>query len=80
MDELYTLVESAQRGDRAAYGELVTRCQPIVYAKALARASMPLAEALGRITLGLCADADYFTTIAKLRAARRREPDDGMTG
>jgi RNA polymerase sigma-70 factor (ECF subfamily) len=42
MDELYTLVESAQRGDRAAYGELVTRCQPIVYAKALARLRNPL--------------------------------------
>src|SRR5205814_5569213 len=33
-------------------------------------AGMPAAEAFGRTTLGLSADADYFLTIAKLRAAR----------
>src|SRR5204862_3590176 len=32
----------AQQGDRAAYGELLQRCQPIVYAKALARLRNPL--------------------------------------
>ncbi|HLZ73557.1 methylmalonyl-CoA mutase family protein [Phenylobacterium sp.] len=42
----------------------------IAYAKALVRAGLPMADAFGRITLGLSADADYFTTIAKLRAAR----------
>ena len=42
----------------------------IAYAKALVHAGMPMADALGRITLGLSADADYFLTIAKLRAAR----------
>ncbi|THD59343.1 methylmalonyl-CoA mutase family protein [Phenylobacterium sp.] len=42
----------------------------IAYAKALARAGMPMAKAFGHITLGLSADADYFVTIAKLRAAR----------
>jgi methylmalonyl-CoA mutase len=42
----------------------------ITYAKALVRAGLPMAEAFGRITLGLAADADYFVTIAKLRAAR----------
>ena len=42
----------------------------VAYAKALVRAGMPMADALSRITLGLSADADYFTTIAKLRAAR----------
>src|SRR5262245_53966938 len=42
MDEILQLVESAQKGDRAAYGELVQRCQPIVYAKALARLRNPL--------------------------------------
>jgi methylmalonyl-CoA mutase len=42
----------------------------IAYAKALIRAGLPMADALGRITLGLSADADYFITIAKLRAAR----------
>jgi methylmalonyl-CoA mutase len=42
----------------------------IAYAKALVRAGLPMAEAFGRISLGLSADADYFLTIAKLRAAR----------
>jgi methylmalonyl-CoA mutase len=42
----------------------------IAYAKALVGAGMPMADAFARITLGLCADADYFLTIAKLRAAR----------
>ncbi|MBS0363741.1 MAG: methylmalonyl-CoA mutase [Proteobacteria bacterium] len=42
----------------------------VAYAKALVRAGLPMADAFGRVTLGLSADADYFTTIAKLRAAR----------
>jgi methylmalonyl-CoA mutase len=42
----------------------------VAYAKALVRAGMPMADAFGRITLGLAADTDYFATIAKLRAAR----------
>jgi methylmalonyl-CoA mutase len=42
----------------------------IAYAKAMVRAGLPMAEAFSRITLGLSADADYFLTIAKLRAAR----------
>jgi methylmalonyl-CoA mutase len=42
----------------------------LAYAKALARAGLPVADAFARITLGLAADADHFTTIAKLRAAR----------
>ena len=42
----------------------------IAYAKALVRAGLPMADALAGITLGLAADADYFLTIAKLRAAR----------
>jgi methylmalonyl-CoA mutase len=42
----------------------------LAYAKALVRAGLPMADAFGRITLGLTADADYFVTIAKLRAAR----------
>jgi len=42
----------------------------VAYAKALVRAGLPMAEAFARITLGLAADADYFLTIAKLRAAR----------
>jgi methylmalonyl-CoA mutase len=43
----------------------------VAYAKALVRAGMDRSDALARITLGLSADADYFLTIAKLRAARR---------
>jgi methylmalonyl-CoA mutase len=43
----------------------------VTYAKALARAGVPINEGLPRIVLGLAADADYFVTIAKLRAARR---------
>jgi methylmalonyl-CoA mutase len=42
----------------------------VAYAKALVRTGMPMADAFARITLGLSADADYFLTIAKLRAAR----------
>lgn len=42
----------------------------IAYAKAMVRAGLPVAEAFARITLGLSADADYFLTLAKLRAAR----------
>ena len=43
----------------------------VAYAKALARAGLAAPQALRRITLGLCADADYGLTLAKLRAARR---------
>lgn len=42
----------------------------VAYAKALVRAGLTIEDAFGRITLGLSADADYFLTIAKLRAAR----------
>jgi methylmalonyl-CoA mutase len=42
----------------------------VAYAKALVRANLPIEAAFARITLGLSADADYFVTIAKLRAAR----------
>src|SRR5919205_2894223 len=39
--EITTLVEKAQAGDRAAYGTLVERFQPTVYAVALARLRNP---------------------------------------
>lgn len=42
----------------------------LAYAKALVRAGLPLDEALGRIVIGLSADADYFVSLAKMRAAR----------
>jgi RNA polymerase sigma-70 factor (ECF subfamily) len=40
-NEVLDLVEKARGGDRAAYGELVTRFQPAVYAVALARLRNP---------------------------------------
>jgi len=40
-NEVLNLVEQARAGDRAAYGELVTRFQPAVYAVALARLRNP---------------------------------------
>ena len=40
-NEITSLVERAQAGDRAAYGELVERFQPTVYAVALARLRHP---------------------------------------
>lgn len=42
----------------------------VTYAKALVRAGLPMDQAWGGIVLGLSADADYFATLAKLRAAR----------
>lgn len=48
----------------------VAAAAALAYAKALVRAGMPMADAFARITLGLGADADYFATIAKPRAAR----------
>jgi RNA polymerase sigma-70 factor (ECF subfamily) len=41
MAEIIELVERARAGDRAAYGELVERFQPTVYAVALARLRNP---------------------------------------
>src|ERR1700677_2531510 len=40
-DEILPWVERAQAGDRTAYGELVTRFQPVVYSVALARLRNP---------------------------------------
>src|SRR5579859_3216282 len=40
-NEIIELVQKAQTGDRAAYGELVERFQPTVYAVALARMRNP---------------------------------------
>lgn len=41
-NEIVNLVEQARTGDRAAYGELVRRFQPTVYAVALTRLRNPL--------------------------------------
>ncbi len=42
----------------------------IAYLKAMTRAGLGVEDALNRIVLGLSTDADYFASIAKLRAAR----------
>ena len=42
----------------------------VTYARALVRAGLSMDQAWGGIVLGLSADADYFATLAKLRAAR----------
>ncbi|MDI1365071.1 MAG: methylmalonyl-CoA mutase family protein, partial [bacterium] len=42
----------------------------LAYAKALVRAGLSMDEAFGRIVLGVSLDGDYFTGIAKVRAAR----------
>jgi RNA polymerase sigma-70 factor (ECF subfamily) len=67
-DEIKILVEKAQAGDRAAYGELVERFQPTVYAVALARLRNPteaqeLAQEVflhGMEKLGQLRDAQCF--------------------
>ena len=48
----------------------VSATAAIVYAKSLVAAGLTVADAFSRITLSLAADADYFVTIAKFRAAR----------
>ena len=42
----------------------------LAYAKALVRSGLSMEEAFGRITLGVSLDAEYFTGVAKVRAAR----------
>jgi RNA polymerase sigma-70 factor (ECF subfamily) len=66
--EITELVERARAGDRAAYGELVERFQPTVYALALARLRNPveaqeLAQEVfvhGMTKLGQLRDAQCF--------------------
>lgn len=59
-----------EAGGGEALEVAVAAASAIAYAKALVRAGLPVTEAFARITLGLSTDADYFLTIAKLRAAR----------
>jgi len=42
----------------------------VAYARAMVRAGLPMAEAWNRLTLGVSIDAEYFASLAKLRAAR----------
>lgn len=48
----------------------VMAASALAYAKALARAGLSMEEAFSRIVLGVSLDAEYFTGVAKLRAAR----------
>jgi RNA polymerase sigma-70 factor (ECF subfamily) len=91
--ELTTLVERARAGDRAAYGELVERFQPTVYAIALARLRNP-AEAQeltqevflhGMKKLGQLRDAQCFagwlrqiTVRMAINRLTRRGPFQGV--
>ena len=59
-----------EAGGGEALEVAVAAAAAVTYAKALVRAGLPMAGAFARVTLGLSADADYFLTIAKLRAAR----------
>ena len=59
-----------EAGGGEALEVAVAATAALAYAKALVSAGLPVAEAFARITLGLSADADYFVTLAKLRAAR----------
>ena len=42
----------------------------LAYAKALVRSGLSMDEAFGRIVVGVSLDGDYFTGVAKVRAAR----------
>lgn len=42
----------------------------LAYAKALVRSGLSMEEAFGRIVLGVSLDSEYFTGVAKVRAAR----------
>lgn len=59
-----------EAGGGEALEVAVAATAAIAYARALVRAGLSVADAFAGITLGLAADADYFVTIAKLRAAR----------
>jgi methylmalonyl-CoA mutase len=59
-----------EAGGGAAIELGVAAASALAYAKALARAGLAVEPAFGKITLGLTAEAEYFRTIAKVRAAR----------
>jgi RNA polymerase sigma-70 factor (ECF subfamily) len=62
-DEVVALIQRAQAGDRAAFGELVERFQPAVYAVALAR----LRDANEAVELTQEVFVHAMTKIAQLR-------------
>jgi methylmalonyl-CoA mutase len=61
-------VHEAGGGEAEELG--VMAASALAYAKALIRAGASTETAFAGVTLGLSADADYFLTVAKLRAAR----------
>lgn len=48
----------------------VMTASALAYAKALVRSGLTLEDALGRIVLGVSLDGEYFTGVAKVRAAK----------
>jgi len=48
----------------------VMAASALAYAKALVRAGLPMDEAFRRIVIGVSLDGEYFTGVAKVRAAR----------
>ncbi|WP_369060217.1 methylmalonyl-CoA mutase family protein [Caulobacter sp. 73W] len=48
----------------------VMAASAVAYAKALVRAGLPMDKAFARITLGVSLDGEYFTGVAKVRAAK----------
>lgn len=61
-------VHEAGGSDAQELGLMVASA--LAYAKAMTRAGLSAEEAFGRLALGLSIDGEYFTGIAKLRAAR----------
>ncbi len=63
-------VVAHEAGGSAAQELGVMAAAATAYARALVEAGLPVAQALAGITLGVAADADYFLSLAKLRAGR----------
>ena len=89
MSEIKELVERAQTGDRGAFGELVERFQPTVYAIALARLRNPTeAQELAQekdfnarqlLAAGLAEVASFASTLgAGIRLDPLRSKTDGF--
>jgi methylmalonyl-CoA mutase len=63
-----TVVHEAGGGEAEELA--VMTAAAIAYARALVRAGLSMEQAFGAITLGASLDGEYFTSIAKLRAAK----------
>lgn len=62
------VVHEAGGGEAQELG--VMAAAAVLYVKALVEAGFGVDEAFARVTLGLAVDGEYFTSLAKLRAAR----------